>query len=200
MRISNYGIELISMTDSDLEIVRAWRNQPNVAQYMFFQKEISKEDQKKWFRSLNESQCYLMIVSQGKKIGVINVKNINWWSRTGEAGIYVGDDDYRNSPIAMQAIFAMMDAFFYEFKFKALKAIVRSDNENAIDFNRQLGYKVISDSDDMMKMEVYRSPYTEARTKFTIVLEKYSEGEPVIELSAMESSCFKGVRSPFYRK
>jgi RimJ/RimL family protein N-acetyltransferase len=191
MRISNYGIELVSMTDSDLEMVRKWRNLPEVSDYMFFQKEISEQSQKEWFDSLNASDVYLMIISEGKKIGVINVKNIDWWSRTGEAGIFIGDQNYRNSPLAMQAIFAMMDAFFYEFRFKALKATVRSDNENAIDFNEQLGYKILSESEDRVHMEVYRSPYTEARTKFTIVLEKYCLAEPKTELTEVESSYFR---------
>ncbi|MDG1332113.1 MAG: GNAT family N-acetyltransferase [Crocinitomicaceae bacterium] len=179
------------MTDSDLEMVRTWRNHPDVSDYMFYQKTITKERQKSWFRSLDKTDVYLMIVNQGKKIGVINVKNINWWKRTGEAGVFIGDQDYRNSPLAMQAIFAMMDAFFYEFKFKALKATVKSDNENAIDFNRQLGYKVLSEFEDKVNMEVYRSPYTEARTKFTIVLEKFCLDEPMTELSAAEVSYFK---------
>ena len=191
MRISNYGVELISMTDSDLEMVRAWRNQPDVSGYMFFQEEITEERQKEWFDSLNESDVYLMIVNQGKKIGVINVKNIDWWKRTGEAGIFIGDLAYRNSPLSMQAIFAMMDAFFYEFRFKALKATVKSDNENAIDFNQQLGYKVLSESGDKVNMECYRSPYTEARTKFAIVLSKYCLSEPKTQLTATEMSCFK---------
>jgi len=191
MRISNYGIELISMTESDLEMVRAWRNQPDVSDYMFYQEEITEEDQKKWFDSLTLSDAYLMIVTEGKKIGVINVKDIDWWNRTGEAGVFIGDQEYRNSPIAMQAVFALMDAFFFEFRFKALKATVRIDNENAIDFNEQLGYKILSKSGDKLNMEVYRSPYTEARTKFTIVLEKFCAGEPRTELTMAERACFK---------
>lgn len=191
MRITNYGIELISMTDSDLEMVRTWRNQPDVSDYMFYQEEITEDAQKEWFDSLDENDVYLMIACKGIKIGVINVKNINRRKRTGEAGIFIGDLAFRNSPLSMQAIFAMMDAFFYEFRFKALKATVKSDNENAIDFNRQLGYKVLSEVEDKVNMECYRSPYTEARTKFTIVLEKYCLGKPETELSDSEVSYFK---------
>ena len=40
MKISNYGLELISLTESDLEMVRNWRNQPDVTEFMFFQEEI----------------------------------------------------------------------------------------------------------------------------------------------------------------
>lgn len=190
MYISNYGIELTSMTEADLEMVRAWRNQSNVSSYMFFQEEISEERQKEWFASLNEKDVYLMIVNQGKKIGVINVKDINWRKRRGEAGIFIGEEEFRNSPIAMQAIFALMDAFFYEFRFKALKATVKRSNENAIDFNQQLGYKVLSETEDKLNMEVYRSPYTEARTKFTIVLSKYCVSEPSVQLTETEAPYF----------
>lgn len=190
MRISNYGIELQSMAESDLEMVRNWRNRADVSEFMFFQEEITPERQHEWFQSLSKKDVYLMIEYQGEKIGVINVKNINWWKRSGEAGIFIGKPAFRNTPISMQAIFAMMDAFFYDFRFKSLTATVKSNNENAIDFNLQLGYKIMSEIDDKIHMEVFRSLYTEARTKFTIVLEKFSESEPKMELSKDEKRVF----------
>ncbi len=190
MRISNYGVELQSMAESDLEMVRTWRNRDDVSEFMFFQEEITPERQHDWFQSLSKKDVYLMIQHKGEKIGVINVKNINWWKRSGEAGIFIGEPAFRNTPISMQAIFAMMDAFFYDFRFKSLTATVKSNNENAIDFNQQLGYKIMSEIDDRIHMEVFRSPYTEARTKFTIVLEKFSKSEPKMELSKDEKRVF----------
>lgn len=191
MRISNYGIELQSMTESDLEMVRIWRNRSDISEFMFFQEEITPERQHAWFQSLNtKKDVYLMIMHHGEKIGVINVKNINWWKRSGEAGIFIGDPAFRNTPVSMQAIFALMDAFFFDFRFKSLTATVKSNNENAIDFNQQLGYKIMSEVGDRINMEVFRSPYTEARTKFTIVLEKLSISEPTAELSKEEKRVF----------
>ncbi|NVK66518.1 MAG: GNAT family N-acetyltransferase [Flavobacteriales bacterium] len=195
MRISNYGVELQSMVESDLEMVRNWRNRSDVSEFMFFQEEITPEQQHEWFESLSNKDVYLMILHQSEKIGVINVKNINWWKRSGEAGIFIGDPTFRNTPISMQAIFTMMDAFFYDFRFKSLTATVKSNNENAIDFNQQLGYKVMSEIDDKINMEVFRSPYTEARTKFTIILEKFCQSAPEMELSKNEKRMFQ---QPFW--
>ena len=186
MKISNYGVELISITESDLELVRTWRNQADVADFMFFQEGISPEMQQKWFDSLDEASIYLMIQQDGVKIGVINVKEINWRTRVGEAGIYIGDSNYRNSAVPMQAVFAMMDAFFFEFNFEKLKATVRQDNDDGIDFNVQLGYRVDSKDNERVQLYIFKYLYEDARTKFLPVLNKLTTTKPKIELSTEE--------------
>lgn len=186
MKISNYGLELISITQSDLEIVRNWRNQPDVSEFMFFQEAISPEMQLKWFNSLGDSSLYFLIHKEGEKIGVVNVKDINWRTRVGEAGIYIGDSTYRNSAVPMQAVFAMMDAFFFEFNFTKLKATVKQGNEDGIDFNLQLGYRIESKDNERVKLYISKSLYQAARTKFIPVLEKFTTSKPKIELSQAE--------------
>ncbi|MCJ8288253.1 MAG: GNAT family N-acetyltransferase [Crocinitomicaceae bacterium] len=190
MKISNYGLELISLTESDLEMVRNWRNQPDVTEFMFFQEEISPEKQQKWFNSLDESALYLMIQKDGEKIGVINVKDINWRTRTGEAGIFIGDSNYRNSAVPMQAVFAMMDAFFFEFSFAKLKATVKQDNDDGIDFNLQLGYRIESKDNERVQLYIFKNLYQDARTKFLPVLGKFTTSKAKIELSADEKDRF----------
>lgn len=186
MKISNYGVELLSITESDLELVRNWRNQADVSDFMFFQEGISPEMQQKWFDSLDESSIYLMIQQEGVKIGVINLKEINWRTRVGEAGIFIGDSNYRNSAVAMQAVFAMMDAFFFEFNFTKLKAMVREDNDDGIDFNIQLGYRVDSKDNERVKLYIFKDLYEDARTKFLPVLGKMTTSKPKIELNSDE--------------
>lgn len=190
MKISNYGIELISITEADLEMVCDWRNQADVSDFMFFQEGISPKMQKEWFDSLDESSLYMMIQKDGEKIGVINVKEINWRMRTGEAGIFIGDSKYRNSAVPMQAVFAMMDALFFEFSFTKLKATVRQDNEDGIDFNLQLGYRVDSKDNERVQLYILKNLYHDARKKFIPVLKKFIESKPKIEMSTDERSRF----------
>ena len=190
MRISNYGVALISMTESDLELVRKWRNQADVAAYMFVTDEISAEEHRNWFKSLISNDVYLIIEVKGKSIGVINVKQIDWNERTGEAGIFIGEQPFRNSPIAMQAIFALMDAFFLDFAFNTLKATVKNTNTNAIDFNLQLGYQIVSEKGDQINMLVTREQYLLAKTKFDAVLRKTCTSSTRLELSESEQTLF----------
>ncbi len=188
MKISNYGLELISMTESDLEMVRNWRNQPDVAEQMFFQEEVSEEMQQKWFNSLDDTSVYLIIQKDGEKIGVINLKQINWRTRVGEAGIFIGDSAYRNSAAPIQAVFAMMDAFFFEFNFTKLRATVRQDNADGIDFNLQLGYRVESKDNERVHLYIFKNLYESARTKFLPVLNKMAPSKPKIEMSGDEKN------------
>lgn len=191
MRISNYGVDLISMTESDLELVRTWRNQADVASYMFVTTEITTEEHRNWFKSLSTNDVYLIIQVKGKPIGVINVKQIDWNERTGEAGIFIGEQSFRNSPIAMQAIFALMDAFFLDFQFKTLKATVKSTNANAIDFNQDLGYHVVAENGEQINMLVTQEQYLLAKTRFDVVLRKTCTSSPQIDLSEFEQTLFE---------
>lgn len=190
MKISNYGVELISMTESDLDMVRDWRNQPDVSNFMFFQEGISSEMQQKWFESLDESSLYLIIQAENEKIGVINVKDINWRMRTGEAGIFIGNSSYRNSAVPMQAVFALMDAFFFEFSFAKLKATVKQGNEDGIDFNVQLGYRVESKDNEKVQLYILKNLYQDARKKFLPVLNKLTTSKPKIKMTSEEKDLF----------
>lgn len=190
MRICRFGVELRSLQKSDLEQVLRWRNQPDVASYMFVTDEISMEEHLNWFKSLTSNDVYLVIQVDLKQIGVINVKQIDWENRSGEAGIFIGDKAYRNSPIAMQAIFALMDTFFNDFNFKMLKATVKRTNVSAIDFNQRLGYEICAEEGDQIRMQVNVKNYASARAKFNSFLKKIESSGKTLELNSAERSIF----------
>jgi UDP-4-amino-4,6-dideoxy-N-acetyl-beta-L-altrosamine N-acetyltransferase len=186
MRISKYGIELTPLVSEELELVRGWRNDPAIADQMFFQEEISPQMQNSWFDSLDDSNLYWMVVHDTKRIGVINVKNIDWTDRTGEAGIFIGEASYRNSPVCMMAIAAMMDVFFEYFGFSELRATIKKGNENALDFNQKLGYRIVSEDDNTYYLTSNSENYASAISRFRRIFLKWSSDEMTLELSDEE--------------
>jgi UDP-4-amino-4,6-dideoxy-N-acetyl-beta-L-altrosamine N-acetyltransferase len=186
MHISKYGIDLTPLDSEELELVRTWRNDPAVADHMFFQEEISPEMQETWFDSLDDSNLYWMIVHNGNRIGVINVKNIDWTDRTGEAGIFIGEASYRNSPVCMMAIAAMMDVFFDYFDFTELRASIKKGNENALDFNQKLGYEVVSETENAYELMTNAANYARAIARFKPVFLKWSSDEMTLALTDEE--------------
>ncbi len=159
MILRKYGVELVSITKIDLETIRVWRNDPAVSTRMFFQKNISTEKQQNWFNSLTNSDVYMMICYDNIQIGLIDVKNIDFENLTGEAGIFIGDKDYRQSYVPMLAILCMMHTFFLDFGFISLSAILRSDNKMALKFNLDLGYEIVSKSSDQINLKVSREAF-----------------------------------------
>jgi RimJ/RimL family protein N-acetyltransferase len=170
--LRKYGIELHSLRSEDLEKVRLWRNDPFVRESMFFQEEISASDQQMWFSQMDASMVYFCINYQSECIGLMNVKNIDWKKRRGEAGIFIGIEKYRNSFLPMLAIFTLMDVFFEEFEFTQLMATVRSDNQNALEFNQALGYQIQKTEEDRIELVVDHTTYQHHKKKYASFLVK----------------------------
>ena len=47
------NIKLEKLTIENIEIVRTWRNSKDVSSYMYSNKKIEKDDQKRWFEKVN---------------------------------------------------------------------------------------------------------------------------------------------------
>ena len=154
--IDRYGIKLKRLTYDKIELVRRWRNDPKISQYMEYREEITPEMQEKWFQRIdNDNNFYFLIEIDNKEIGLINVRDIDYKKRQGEPGIFIWDDDYLNSTVSFQACLCLNDFCFETLELKKLVIHVLSDNKRAIKFNHAFGY-IISDN----QAEMYNQEYT----------------------------------------
>ena len=113
MEISNYGIKLRRITQDKIEMIRNWRNDPKIVQYMEYKEYITPEMQEKWFAKINnDKNFFFLIVIENKEIGLINIRDVDYKSKEGEAGIYIYDDDFYNSTISFQWAFVLYDCCF----------------------------------------------------------------------------------------
>jgi len=141
MQLSFKEILLKRISKKDNELLRTWRNSEFISNKMFFQKKISKEMQTEWFESLSsENDFYFLIQYQQENIGLINLKNIDWKQKEGEAGLYIAIEKYRNSPLAIYASMAFLTYFFEEKGLDNIFAKVRKDNLSTIQYNKDLGF------------------------------------------------------------
>lgn len=155
MIIKRYGIVMETITDQTKDLLRKWRNAEHVRKTMIHQNIISEEEHEKWFNALNPDKNFYFIFSSSKnKIGVINLKDINDKEKTAEAGIFIGNAQFLNTPEPLYAVMAMMDFAFLYLNMNVLFASIKSNNINAIQFNKALGYTLIS-YDDMKEIEKY---------------------------------------------
>ncbi len=141
MQFNKYGITLRSLSVSDIERVRIWRNQEFVRLNMEYQRIVTEDDQKKWFSELDNSANHYFIFSyKNKDIGMVNLKNVNWNKLTAEAGIFIGTKEFINTYIPFVTTIILMEFAFEELKLNSLMAKIRILNKNAILFNERLGY------------------------------------------------------------
>lgn len=144
MKVFKYGITLERLKEKDIELVRKWRNSDPVRLNMEYRDIISEEQQKEWFKSINNLQNnYLLIHYKGEKIGLLNDKNIDWENRTSESGLFLGRTEYYGTFVPYFISVAGIENNFHFLSWKKQYAHILRSNTNAIRYNRELGYYLL---------------------------------------------------------
>ncbi len=142
MLIRKYGITLKRLKEEDIELVREMRNSTVISRTMAYREHITPEMQKKWFESINNKyNGYFIIVYEGKKIGLINGKNIDFEKRCCEGGIFIWDEHYKNTIVPGLASIIMNDWTFLIINFNVIYAKVLQENGNALTYDKLMGYE-----------------------------------------------------------
>jgi len=164
MTYENYGIQFRRLTSDFAELVRFWRNHYSINQYMEIRDHISEEDQKKWFeKTLHPSYLNLLILINGDPAGLLNGKEIDFENGTLESGIFFWAKQYHKTDIPVRTVYAAGEMTFDFCGMKEIYAKILSDNEQAIVFNKFIGYEM------MPGQEAVRNQ------KYFLTAERYAE-------------------------
>jgi len=148
MKIEINGLVIERLKEKDIELVREWRNSDTTRKNMLYQKVITKEQQVKWFHSINNfNNFYFILQYKGRKVGLVNIKDINWEERTGEAGIFMNERDLSTLLLPVVGTVAINDLLKDVFGIKKIYAKVRKENKAMHRINALLGYKKAKDVD-----------------------------------------------------
>jgi len=154
MIISKNNIRYIRLKKEDIELVRKWRNHPSIKNNMVYREYITPEMQEKWFDTINNNNnLYFIVEYKGKKIGLLNGKDIDWQERSVETGIFIWNKYYRTSHIPTLCSMIFADVGVAAWKLKPRATILKS-NEKALKYNKMLGFKVIEDDPDKEYVKV----------------------------------------------
>lgn len=152
--IRKYGLELVRLGHDKIELVRKWRNDRSISQYMEYREYISPEAQELWFSKIDNAENYYFIITfQNEDIGLIDIKDVDFSGKQGEAGIFIWDERYLNSDVSFRAAFALFDFAFDDLKLNRIISHVLSDNKRAIQFNKLLGFKLLAGQDNVYNQE-----------------------------------------------
>lgn len=173
MVIENYGIRLTRLTEDKIELVRNWRNDPKINQYLNFRGYITPEMQINWFKKINNENNYYFIINYNNEdIGMVNIKDIDYQSRNGEGGIFIYFDKYLNSDISFRVAFCLCDFCFDQLHLNYLIAKILKTNKRAIQYNKMLGYKIIvtQENEECQEYQLSCSDYYASKSKYARLL------------------------------
>lgn len=163
--LTGYQVTLRPVELSDLDMLRQWRNSPQVSQYMLSQSMITQEQQLAWFKKVerDDSQQHFMISYKDTLIGSLNIKSKLVGESLAQAsviepGLYIADNRYRNNIIAFSPTLLINDYCFEQLNCDKLVAVVKSDNHAALNYNEKLGYKVVKQG-ELIEIELNFDDY-----------------------------------------
>jgi UDP-4-amino-4,6-dideoxy-N-acetyl-beta-L-altrosamine N-acetyltransferase len=138
-----YDIILERLSLEKIELVRNWRNDPKITQYMDFKEHISPEMQLSWFNKINnENNYYFIAVYNNEDIGLVNIKDIDYTGKCGEPGIFIYEDKYLNTGVGIRMALCNTDFAFECLKLDYLFGHIMANNKRAIRFNKAFGYLI----------------------------------------------------------
>ncbi len=189
--LQQYGVKLVRLQEEDIELVRHWRNQSDIANFMEYRNYITVEAQSKWFNSVNNKYNYYFIIEfENKKVGLINAKNFDPAIGFGEGGIFIWDKDYINSFAAVFGTLCLLNFVFLELKLCKISRIrILKNNDRAIHYNQLIGYKLLPDqeSTENQLYELTYDDYIANCTKLNKVAAMLNDSGSQIKVSGEES-------------
>jgi UDP-4-amino-4,6-dideoxy-N-acetyl-beta-L-altrosamine N-acetyltransferase len=136
-------ISLKRLDEKDIELVRGWRNSSDVATYMYNETKITEDQQKKWFKKINndDSSIYWIIEYENKKLGLAYVTGIDRTLSSCYWGFYLGDLSLRGAGLGAKIEYNILEYVFNELKLNKLRCEVFVTNEKVIKMHEKFGFR-----------------------------------------------------------
>ena len=145
-------LSITDMTETDRDAIRHWRNQPDVAEWMYTNHEISETEHAAWFaRHLHrDDEHYWVIRWDGRGVGVVNLTEIDRVNRTCSWGIYLADSTIRGTGAGAGATFLSIDFAFSQLGLMHVSASALALNIRAIDLYTNIGFRNLGQRADLV--------------------------------------------------
>jgi RimJ/RimL family protein N-acetyltransferase len=167
--IEGYGVRLDALTVDDLDMVLGWRNHPDVRTHMFTEREITPDEHRRWFDRVSSGEDVACFVARWRDepVAFLSIRSVDGrplsTSEWREPGVYLAPgSSLSGTLLALAPVVVLHDMCFSEQPDGRLQASVKSSNERAMRFNRQLGYVQTTHTHDVVRMELTRTAHERA--------------------------------------
>jgi UDP-4-amino-4,6-dideoxy-N-acetyl-beta-L-altrosamine N-acetyltransferase len=136
-------IVLKLLTKEDIELVRIWRNSPEVSQFMYTENKISVEQQVAWFEKIKDDNTskFWIIEYDNQKIGLASLTGISNTLSSCYWAFYLGTDIPRGGGIGSKIEYNILEYVFNELKLNKLRCEVMNFNDKVISMHEKFGFR-----------------------------------------------------------
>ena len=127
----------------DKEKIRNWRNKPSVAQYMYTDNYITREEHERWFARVTSDPTleYWIITYDGEDIGLLNLYGIDECHRRCYWAFYVAEEGLRRKGVGGSVEYFVLKYVFEELKLNKLCCEVLASNQAVVGMHKSFGFR-----------------------------------------------------------
>lgn len=153
------------LTRSDLPTTLAWRNKDRVRSGFFTSRCLTPEEHAAWFEKYtrrDDDQVFLISdLATSRPVGQVALYRMS--GEDAEFGrLMIGEDDSLGHGIAQEASQAILDFGFNALGLKRIYLDVLSNNDRARKLYLRLGFRIVSETADRIRMEFSKGSSIEA--------------------------------------
>ncbi|HUO87273.1 MAG TPA: UDP-4-amino-4,6-dideoxy-N-acetyl-beta-L-altrosamine N-acetyltransferase [Thermoanaerobaculia bacterium] len=136
------GVALRPLALADILTVRRWRNDPDVARYMYSDHEIGEAEHARWFGQALDApdRVYWIVELDGDPVGLANVYAITRPHRRAYWAFYLADPRVRGRGVGSYVELFVMRHAFVELGLEKLCCEVLAGNEAVIRMHQKFGF------------------------------------------------------------
>lgn len=135
-------IELVPVTCEHRADLRRWRNDPEVARYMYTTHEISEDEHAAWFERLlaADDRRAWVVSMDGEGVGAVFLTGIDQENSRATWAFYLADPRTRGRGVGSATEFLLLDIAFVEMGLHKLCAEVLSFNQPVLEMHKKFGF------------------------------------------------------------
>lgn len=137
-------LKLKKIQEEHLEMVRNWRNSPDVSMFMYTNDYITEEDQKKWYGKIKNdpSKKYWVVDLENSYVGVVNIVDIDLRNRRCFWAYYLADSSVRGKGLGKIIELNIIKYVFEVLNLNKLCCEVFAFNEKVVKIHEKFGSKI----------------------------------------------------------
>lgn len=136
-------LKMIPLDEKYQELVRNWRNMPEVSAYMYSEEHISEQHHKKWFSAVMDDPAseYWVIEHNKKPLGLASITKVDYTLKSCYWAFYLGESAARGAGVGTGVELFIINHVFQNLGLNKLRCEVFTFNEKVIKMHEKFGFR-----------------------------------------------------------
>jgi len=138
------NIDFCKLSEEHLEMVRNWRNKPEISKYMYTDQYISEEEHFNWFKKIKSdlAKKYWVVRLDGEYVGVVNLYDIDIKNKRCYWAYYLAEPSVRGKGLGRLIELNILNYVFEKLGLNKLCCEVLKFNELVVKIHQKYGSKI----------------------------------------------------------